>query len=375
MAAVEFFPTDEATIENRVSATFDAAVDSNGNALFPDHRVPGTPGFNLKKISVRLMLRQYRETNATLSDMSPRTASRTGLDQWGSFMGTPRKGATASSGVVKITSTQDGSSLVRQYGTSTLVSGTTLTSGSLTMQLIDDAVIPLDGTETTARVETTNIFAFSTLEPGTRIQLTSNNPLRNSLIVEAATAITGGRSTETDDQYRFRLMRSFKNINTYEGFIAELLGDTDVSNVDIRPNRYGPGTAEVFVTPAIAFPTSNLRVRLENLYRGPSRIYITFPRYEAVALRIRITGNPSAAAIVSYINNIPAGQILTISQIERVVLENGGTDAQVLQIRRGITDTLGNIIEPVTLNTVTNLTPKDTSTKWYTRTDLITFCS
>lgn len=372
---VEFFPTDPKTIETRVKAAFDNAVTADGELLYPNHQIPGTPGYNQRKITERLLLQDYLERNAVYTNMSPRTAEGAGISDWASYFSLPRKEGENSTGKVIIRASQTGTVLESLLGTRSLAANTQLTVGTAVIALEQDAVIPTDGTTVEVAVKTLGASRSNIIPKATRLSL-NNHPLKNALTIEVSEEISGGFLTETDAQLRYRLIKALRDPSSPEGFEVTLLSDTDVSTVDLVESKYGPGTVEAFVTPAVSFPPSSLRTRLENLYQGPGRAYVIFPDYQAVALRIRIgTGvTPSKSIIVDYINNLGAGSTVILSQLESLLLNAGVSDAQVLQIRLGEVTEEGNLTDPRTLATATNFTPDTTRSKWYTKPEWITFC-
>jgi hypothetical protein len=374
--AVEFFPESIAYVEARVAALYDAAVDATGEPLFPDHRVPGTPGYNLRRITERLMLQHYRESNLLFSAMSPRTAEGLALDGWGEFFDWARKGSKPSAGTVVVQAQQTGQVLAGLFGTREIPAGTRFTAGAMTLRTTETAAIPEAGRSVSVAVEADGVAKTSRLSVGTRLQFASEHPLRAVVLVETTTDIAGGKNTETDDQFRYRLVRALRDPSTYEGFEAALLAHSDVDRVELFPGRYGAGTVEAFVSPAIAFPPPTLRDELEAIWQGPGRAYVVTPDYEAVALRIRVAGGTGLAPIVvDLVNNLDAGDTVVLAQIEAALLSAGASDAQVIQIRRGSVDEDGQIVGAYDVASATNLSPRSSRSKWYTRTDWITLCS
>ncbi|MFB6247565.1 MAG: hypothetical protein ABEL97_03255 [Salinibacter sp.] len=136
--------------------------------------------------------------------------------------------------------------------------------------------------------------------------------------------------------------------------------------------------AEVYVDPAIGFAGDDLRQELEALAtEGPSRVYVTFPTYEGLAIQVRIDGpipNDAKRVVVDYVNNIEGGGRLIINEIEERVREQGARDARVIAMRRGTVGQDRELINARRVQQVTNIELGDDRTQWYTKEGWITLC-
>lgn len=369
--AVDFLTPD--SISTRLIAAFNEARDGDGNLLFPDHTVPGTPGYNQRKLIADLLDSHYFQVNRLMNNMSLITASGVMLDEWGSFLNTPRKGATPSVGQALITSNITGASLQRLYGTRTLNQGLLLFGGLTTFQILSSVSIPETSTSATVTISALSDSVFTTAPAGTR--LTVNHPsLGPVLTAEISVAPSGGSGIETDDQYRFRLIRALTGPYTYEGLKGRILGNENVSDCVITESRYGPGTIEAFVTPTASFPATGLRTELEALYQGPGRLYVIFPTYESIALRIRVKTQVSLTPVMDYINNLGFGETLVLNQVESILQAAGSGDAQVIGIKRGNVDESGTPVNMLSTATVTNQTLASSRSKWLASPEWVTLC-
>jgi len=190
--------------------------------------------------------------------------------------------------------------------------------------------------------------------------------------------VSGGRRAETDEQLRFRLVRALRAPSTPEGLRAQILSNSDVADVSIEEGTYGPGTAEAFVEPAVAFPPEDLREQIESDVEGPSKIYVTLPAYEGLSLKIRATSIPESgdARVANYVNNLATGDTLIINEIEDRVREAGAEDAQVIAIKRGtVSSDQSELIDPTRIEQITNLTPQNSRTRFYTQKQWVTVCN
>jgi uncharacterized phage protein gp47/JayE len=375
--AVEFFTTDPQVISDRVSAAIDAMVDDQGALLFPDHRRPGTPGYNIKSLVVQEVLLWHREANAAQSTQSPRTASGVYLREWANFFQKPAAGVRYAKGEVVIEAQTTGEHLARIFGTRRIAEGTILSSGAQRFKLLQDVEIP-DGER---RVR--GLVQSETPGPGVRLAAgaaltVEHAQLRNLLRATAASDVAGGSFEETDEELRYRLVRALIDPTTFEGYRTTLLAHPDVSDAQLTTAAYGPGTLEAFVIPALSLPTRTLRDELEAIWQGAGSVYVTFPDYEGLQIQIRVAGTPGASAdtkaIASYVNNLALGQTLILNAIEALVQTAGATDAQVIALRRGSVDLDGDLVDPQAVRQVTNLSPRSPRSKWFTRPEWITIC-
>lgn len=365
-----FFPSTTTEIDKRLQTAF----DSLGGTLFPDHRIPGTPGYNLRQLFLRMLQTHYSQMNVALDAMSPRTATGLTLDGWAGFFGMPRKGPAAASGQVQITSTVTGQALARIAGTRLVKAGTRMTVGNVALSTAADVEIPLNGRTATVSVTTVRTSDPIVITAGQTLDIVGGS-LSSYLTAITTTDVRGGTQGETDAQLRYRLVKSLINPSTTDGYLTRLLAHTDVSQAEVEGGVYGPGTLEAFVTPAIAFPPTTLRTELERLYTGPGRAYVLFPDYEALVLKVRVAGDVDPATIANWINNLPIGSTLILNALETLVQNSGAGDAQVIGVKRGPVLDDGNYADLITLNQITNLTPTSARSKWYTQTSWITICS
>jgi hypothetical protein len=335
-------------------------------------------GHGSLQLWTRLFQRAYQQMDAAANSFSPRTASGTDLDRWAGFFGMERKGAAPASGRVLIGSEVTGGAAERIKGTRTVPSGTRLQFGGTVLEMTESAELPEEGTSVEAGVRSTRVSDQVVLETGAEGSLASGAALSDLTRVETLTSVSGGRRAETDEQLRVRLVRALRSPSSPEGVRAQLLSHEDVSDAQIEEGTYGPGTAEAFVTPAVAFPPASLREELETLIEGPSRIYVTLPSYEGIALKIRATQIPDGAeeSVVDYINNLSTGGTIIINDVVDRVQEAGAEDATVIRAKRGsVSDDKSTLIDPTTLRQITNITAQSDRTRFYTQTQWITLCT
>ncbi len=368
-----FLSEDRDALRERLRGLM-SATDENGNPLFPDQDTPGSPGYTLREMFLRLLETHHQQVNTMAEDFSPRTATGSSLDQWANYFGMQRGQASAPSGTVLLTSEVSGAALDRLNGSREIPVGLRLRAGGVELEVTQNAAFPEDGTETEIEVETALTQDGTAVRRGADVSV----PQRQNVTGEALTDISGGRRSESDEQLRFRLSRALRAPSSFEGLRARMLGNEDVDTVEIEEAAYGPGTARVHVNPAVAYPTRQLREQLESLAtEGPSRVYVTFPAYEGITLQIKTIGpEPADAkqAVVDYVTNLEGGDTLIINEVEERIRDRGARDAQVLAARRGMVGEGRALLNPRQIQQVTNLQPADGQTQWYTKSDWITLC-
>lgn len=365
----EFFPEDPAVLDERLIAAFDAAPDG----LLSDHRVPGTPGYNLRALWRKLLRLHNAELNTVFATMSPRTATGASLDAWAQFFGTTRRGQQSASGTVVLISDLTGAAIERLAGTRTITAGSRLIAPGVVLVTTDDVTF-----SESARTATVSVDAYSGSTTAARAGQTltlESGALQSMVRGETLTDIAGGRAAETDAQLRYRLVNALTNPSTTDGFLIRLLAETGVSTASVLENVYGPATLEAFVVPSTSLPSPTLRATLEGLWVGAGRAYVVFPDYEAVVLKIRATGTYDPSTVVDYVNNLGVGQPIVLNAIETLLQNAGATDAQVIGIKRGVAFEDGTYTGLETLTQITNLTPTTARSKWYTQSSWLTFCS
>lgn len=368
-----YFPDDRTRIRDRFRKLIEGAKDEKGQSLFPLQDRPGSPGYTIREMFVRLFQQHYQQLNAVLDGNSPLTARGQALDDWAEFFGMQREGARRPEGEVEFVAEVDGETLERLTGTRVIEAGAPVTYGSTTLETTTRAEIPKGGNSVTVGVRGRRVRSGVVVEAGANLRWPSNEMIN----ARAITDVRGGRSTEDDEQLRFRLSRALRAPSTLEGLEVRMLAHPDVDRVDIAQGAYGPGTAEVFVHPAVAFPDEQLRQELEAIStEGVGQAFVTFPAYEGIAMRIKIDGETGGIrrAISDYVANLESGQELIINQIEQIAREQGARDAQVIALRRGVLGDDTTMLNPRTTDQVTNTRPSTDRHRWYTKPAWITLC-
>ena len=304
-----FLSEDRESIRERLRNLMNS-TDADGNPLFPDQDTPGSPGHTLREIFLRLMETHHQQVNTMIEDYSPRTATGSGLDAWANYFNMQRGQAKAPTGRVLIKSDVSGAALERLNGSRQIDAGMRMSAGAVELEVTDSTEIPEDETEVEVDVRTALTQEGTAVEQGADVQI----PQRENISGETLTAIDGGRRSESDEQLRFRLSRALRAPSTFEGLRARMLGNESVDTVEIDSSAYGPGTAEVYVNPAVAYPSEELRQELEALAtEGPARLYVTFPSFVGVTMQLQIDGpEPANAedAVVEYVTNLSGGDEL-----------------------------------------------------------------
>lgn len=370
---MNFLSEDRAELREQLRGLMDV-TDGNGQELFPNQDTPGTPEYTMREVFVRLMETQHQEINTMAEDFSPRTAQGGALDKWARYFGMSRSQAQAPRGEVLLTSDVSGAALERLAGSRTIPEGTRLRSGTIELETTERVQFGEEATEAEVKVEAASAQSGTAVQQGADVDV----PRRQNISGEALTAIDGGESSESDQQLRFRLARALRAPSTFEGLTARMLGHSSVDTVEVDRGAYGPGTAEVYVNPAVAYPDEQLRRELESLANegGPSRGYVIFPEYEGVTMQLQVDGaeNGVKEVISDYVANLEGGDRLVINDIEQRARQRGATDVRVLALRRGPVGEDRTLLNPRKVQQVTNLRPGGNRTQWYTRKSWITLC-
>jgi hypothetical protein len=368
-----YLTEDRSRLRERLRDVLDQAQTENGEAAFPEQDVPGTAGYTLREVYVRILEQHNQQLNNAIEDFSPRTARGAALDEWARFFGMERSASQNATGTVLLKSEVTGDTLEQLTDTRRIPQGTRLRGTGLTLETNEEVRIPLQEKSVEATVEVVTGGANAEVNVGAAFDVVG----RQMLEAEVTETVQGGQSAETDDQLRYRLTRAMRAPSTFEGLEAQILAHPEVDDISIRAGAYGPGTAEVLVYPAVSIPTESLRQELEQAAQeGPGQVYVLFPSYEGLKLKIEVTSQPDSApqAVSDLIVNIDAGGSLVLNDVEQRVRDQGAADAQVLTIKRGPVGDNKELIRPKTLRQPTNLQPRDEQTRWYTRPDWITIC-
>ena len=140
------------------------------------------------------------------------------LDLYGEELNTPRDYGSESWGVVTFTIPSPiNYNVIIPYGT-VLVSSTT----GLQFITVNECEIPVGSTEVDCAVYSSVVGANNNAEPNTITMFRDNKPF-STLSVTNNESFTGGRDSETDDEYRNRLL-SVKNNNSFgsKGYYVNL---------------------------------------------------------------------------------------------------------------------------------------------------------
>lgn len=362
------FTSNQDTIKTRLRQVMETMTDEAENPVFPDVESPGSVGYTLREVWARVLSSHINDLNDAMESMSPATAVGVDLDQWGQFLGMSRTRASQARGTVTAIPIGD-------PGEGIAITEGTIVQGAPYAMVVDEDVLLTNADESVeVRVRTRSTGDF-TVSEGTPVAFSGEINVE----AEVTERVSGGSTQEPDDSYRFRLSRALRAPSSFEGLEAVMLGHPDVSEVEIRNAEYGPGTAEVFVIPAVDFPPETLRADLESLAsQGPSRVYVLFPTYEGISMRLRVTdtgATASKAAIVSFINNLEPGDTVRVNDVEQAARQAGLRDATVIGIRRGVVGEGRTLQSPITLKQITDVPPLDADYRWYTEPAWIQFCA
>jgi len=372
----DFFPTSRDEVETLVRDLMDQATDESGNPLFEEQDRPGSPSYNMREIWTQILQSAYRRMDAAVKNATPIRAEGQGLDRWAEFFGMSRTGAQPASGTMLATSEVTGNAAERLKGTRRIPNGTELRIGSLRVETTESAQLPKNGTEVELPVRSIRRSSGTIAERGATAEFITDATLAPFLDLELLTPLSGGQAAESDQQLRVRFRSALRTPSSAEGIRARLLGLSEVSDVEITQSAYGPGTVEAYVIPTTAAPEETVRQKIENIPTGPANLHVVFPHYEAIALKVDAPGaSRPKQVVVDYINNVPTGGSIVISQLESRLLGDGASDARVLGLKRGKELDDGSFKTQVKLEEVTNISARSERSRFVSRTAWVTLCN
>jgi uncharacterized phage protein gp47/JayE len=159
------------------------------------------------------------------------------------------------------------------------------------------------------------------------------NAASKLLLVTNVVSIGSGRDSETDDNYRYRLINSIKanSSSSYFGIKNDIITIPGISNVEIINGAYGGGTFAVFVQGTTPITSDELietvKDQLSSIVPAWCTYTVNKPRYFGLTMTVSInvgSGTVSDQTIQSinhnvseYVNNFYGNQFraLTLQQI------------------------------------------------------------
>jgi len=185
----------------------------------------------------------------------------------------------------------------------------------------------------------------SAVETGSHTTVPANNLTNHDLnisniSVTNTSAISNGADLESDENFRYRISRSrttAAKANETAVRLAALLVP-GISDVNLKPNVYGPGTFEVLLVPEGNVVTESQRTTAEISIRDAASfgttIYITEPTYLTINMVVHVTTqnmstqNDNSTSqetalgnVLSYLSSIPIGGSFNPAVLERRLLD------------------------------------------------------
>lgn len=298
--------------------------------------------------------------SATFQNAYLSSATGIYLDMWGETLGLPRirdRRATAQiqDGAVRFYTNSGtlGSKLPHptNSGLGLIPSGTRISNPSNTVEFVvmEDVVFP---------VNTKSVFVpVSASGTGTGFnvgvnQLTVSSITVSGLNVTNDIAVTTGKDTESDEEYRFRLSKSMTS--RYGSNLAAIevaaISNPSVSRAEVVQYARGAGTFDVLLIPQGNRVTNsakeNTRKAIEQVAAYGVSFNIREPEYVPfkVTIQLMYKNNVTEAqkiniknqvqqAILSYLVTIPLGGELVINQLRLAALSNSSVkDVKILEL-------------------------------------------
>ena len=212
--------------------------------------------------------------------------------------------------------------------------------------------------------------------------------------VKNVLAIDTGEETETDDNYRYRIINSFSSHAKANETAVRIsaLSVPGVSDVYIKNYENGIGTFSVYVISESPVVSEGITSAVQEVVNQTAamgiRAVVQSPNYEAVHMDIKVqfkqgttagektrATNDMSSVIVNYINNLVLGEEIIVNSIIALIFEQFPSvrNADIVLFGRGeydITDGIIKNYKPLILNNQTI----DFNTKWVTNKKLITIC-
>lgn len=367
-----------------------AGFDNTGNS--------GTPEHALYKLLTEELYRMYSTLDSAYKGALPLDAAGTKLDLWGNFFGSPR---TLASYAKDDTLTNVYFYFPDNYDISstadvTIATGTSISSNGVSKFYKTTAQGFI---ETTAgeRVAYVPVLAE---DNGDNNNINSGELNFHELNIEGLEVnnkfpITTGTFNQTDADLRVSIQDIFgktigTNLSSIQKDILDLAG---VANVEVFPLKRGTGTYSVFIDSVAPIVSLQLINEVQSVLNNNQALgingYVEYPDYKALTLKFEVLpkdgidedelltelASTEATNIVNYINNIPRGSSFRPNDVLRFVLDN--TKINSGSIKNMKIGSYSIIDQTITDNEGVSPTPKhiDIDEKWFTSTDLITFCT
>jgi len=293
-----------------------------------------SPGSNLKMLIDQFAANLF-ENQASFTTKEFRTlvnsASGEFLDAIGRLVQIRRGVGKSASGEVKISYGAISNNIVIPKGTMIrFPAGVLYTTESVT--LTSDATVKHVYVDTFMPGDDMNIPA------GTPLTMLFNEASKASIVVTCEQSIDGAGDTESDDNYRFRILNSpVSNVAGNETSIRmAALSIPGVSDVVIIPKTRGIGTTEVFVKSTAGVASDSLlrevKIAVDRVCSCGENVYVSSPNYLFVDITLTVKVQNLAnkisidalikTSLEEFINNLEMGDIFSIDQLDTIASQS-----------------------------------------------------
>jgi len=358
------------------------------NGGFPKAGEPNTPETMLVDMLAQQQYEGYVQLDRQLMKADPSNAVGIQLDEAGEFRGIPRRTAQVA---IDITRSNvyffltDGATVPLTVGRNTNIA----TEKGITYLTTEPITITASGYESRQYVS----VRAAGEGPNYNIQggeLTTHGVANAQLRVNNFLPIETGASTETDEEYRPRVLQSDAIVRggNYPALEAQLRSIPNVADLRIIPLKYGIGTVGIFVesTNPITGPAllAQVQAEAEVAVDAGTRIFVEWPEhlfFQAEPELVLQAGTTLAGVqaqvkttMVSYINGLKRGETLVYKALESQIIQVSGVlDVSFRSIQRGVYDLGKQDVTYLQDISPSNL-PASSLQKWVTSAERLTVC-
>jgi len=384
-----------------------ASLQSYFAAAGFDNVIAGTPEHALLNMLSTVIYNIYTDLDTTYNTLLPLDAQGANLDLWASFFGvvrgTENLAKDSSTNNVHFFIADSNRSIVNSGAAVVIPSGAIITNdnGGKRYKTTASATIPSTAPSVVfVPVEALTLGAFQNVVENELIKHELENYIdltdAELELIEVSNkfAIASGTLTQRDSDLQMALQDIFgENIGTNkEGLLSLLFDLPGIANATLLPAKRGTGTFNVFIdstTPVVSpLLIQEVQAVLDREVALGIKGYVEYPTYKAVTIDIEVLakdgivaadlltslGGTTATDIMNTINNISRGESLDPTLLLRLVLDHEDIlNAKVKELKIGDYSVLE---DKIINNEIVGLGRKKLTEfeKWFSSTDLISFC-
>jgi uncharacterized phage protein gp47/JayE len=359
------------------------------NNGFPKAGELNTPETLLVSLLAQQQYEEYVKLDRQLMKADPSNAVGMQLDEAGEFRGIPRRTAQVAIDITRSNVyffLEDGANVpvtvARDTNIATNTGITYLTTQAVTITATGYANRVYVNVKAGGEGPNFNVTGASLVNHSVpNAQLRVNNFL----------PIETGSSSETDEEYRPRVLQSdaINRGGNYPALEAQIRGIPNVADLSITPMKYGIGTVGIFVesTNPITGPAllAQVQAEAEIAVDSGTRVFVEWPEhlfFQAEPELVLQTGytvpgvqDAVKAAMTAYINGLKRGQTLVYNQlVNKITSVTGVIDVSFRSMERGIYDLGKQNVTYLQKISPSNLGATSLQ-KWVTSADRLNVCA